>query len=658
MKPIYLVLAAMLGVPAHSFAAFAQQHKYDSLRVLLEEHPAPDARRAALLNELSFALHTTDPAKAMAYAEEAISFAGSLEDKRLLAGAYLRKGVALVVMSKYDDALALLEKALALERVNKHEAGMAAAISNIGLVHQHQNNYPLALKNYQEAAQLFTDIGNPNAPLIYNNMASIYAELKNYEKAIEYFGKAHEESMKYQLKPLEVVSVMNIGVTYVDRKAYHDGVRYLDSALRLNEAINDPTNSARIYGNLGVAYFGLEDYHHAEDYALRAWALNTQLGNERSLAYNANNLGENYLALGNLPEAYRYLARGLALGAKLEVPVIRRDIAQNLSAYFEQRQVYDSALYYQKLYTALQDSIGDASNQKELTRLELQYDFDLKEQGYLQQQQVHNLQMRQLWLYGALVLALLVALGSYLLNRARLRTVRMKNELREQELSQQTEALLLQQQLSESELKAIRTQMNPHFIFNVLNSIEFYILESDARTASKLVQRFAKLTRLVLENSTHSLVSADREWEAIRQYIELEMVRFDQAFDCHFEVDSALDLSKTLLPPMLIQPLVENAIHHGLRHVKGYRGVLKVSITRQECQLVICVADNGVGLHHSRTQAATIPFKEKSMGIAGIRERLEIIGLTYPESAPTLSYATHSHDGQLGTEARLTLPLM
>ena len=184
---------------------------------------------------------------------------------------------------------------------------------------------------------------------------------------------------------------------------------------------------------------------------------------------------------------------------------------------------------------------------------------------------------------------------------------------------------LFKQQLSESELKAIRSQMNPHFIFNVLNSIESYIMDNDKKMASRLIQKFASLSRLILENSNKSLVSADKEWKALMLYTELEAMRYNNSFSYSFIVDETLKLNKLLLPPMLIQPLIENAILHGLIVNPKPGAHLEVQLKKHEQGICITVEDNGNGLDHQPKTTTKTGVKEKSMGLASIKERIAMI---------------------------------
>jgi LytS/YehU family sensor histidine kinase len=216
--------------------------------------------------------------------------------------------------------------------------------------------------------------------------------------------------------------------------------------------------------------------------------------------------------------------------------------------------------------------------------------------------------------------------------------------------------LLHQSRLLESELKAIRSQMNPHFIFNVLNSIESYIMDNDKRTASRLVQKFASLSRLILENSTKSFVTADKEWKALTLYTELEAMRYNNSFTYNFIVDQELQLKTFLLPPMLVQPLIENAILHGLIVDQHPDAHLEVEIKKHDRDIFITVTDNGVGIENKSKRSPKIGgVKEKSIGLASIKERIEMINQQEPNANSSFEIKGKA-DGN-GTIAILKLPI-
>ena len=203
------------------------------------------------------------------------------------------------------------------------------------------------------------------------------------------------------------------------------------------------------------------------------------------------------------------------------------------------------------------------------------------------------------------------------------------NELiqQRQELETEKEAKLLAEfnrKFSESELKALRSQMNPHFVFNILNTIESYALENNKESASIMIRKFSRLTRLVLENSMNQLVSFENDWRSLQLYIELEQMRYADEFMVTYKVQQQIMEQGYFIPPMIIQPFVENAILHGLRNKHGINGKLNLSATVSNGYIIVQVDDNGIG----RTKAALLklnnPIHKKSLGIKVTQDRIAI----------------------------------
>ena len=149
-------------------------------------------------------------------------------------------------------------------------------------------------------------------------------------------------------------------------------------------------------------------------------------------------------------------------------------------------------------------------------------------------------------------------------------------------------------------LKSLRTQMNPHFIFNALNSVNSFIAQNDERTANRYLTDFSTLMRSVLENSEEDFILLDKEIELLELYLKLEHSRFKDKFDYELVVDDAIEQSQFLIPPMLLQPYVENAVWHGLRYKKE-KGFLKVQLIKiDEETIQIEISDNGIGREINR----------------------------------------------------------
>jgi sensor histidine kinase YesM len=189
------------------------------------------------------------------------------------------------------------------------------------------------------------------------------------------------------------------------------------------------------------------------------------------------------------------------------------------------------------------------------------------------------------------------------------------------------EKLNLDKQVAEFEMKALHAQMNPHFIFNSLNSIREMILHDDNRNASRYLSRFARLIRLNLEHSRQTFITLQQNIDYLESYLEMEQLRFP---DFSFKIEAAreLDLDEVRLAPMLIQPLVENAIWHGLMPKEKDRWV-HIRFFPVEDKLVCAIEDNGIGIRRSMQNKTFSQQTHRSMGIGNIRERIAVLNERY-----------------------------
>lgn len=180
-------------------------------------------------------------------------------------------------------------------------------------------------------------------------------------------------------------------------------------------------------------------------------------------------------------------------------------------------------------------------------------------------------------------------------------------------------------EVSKAELKALRAQMNPHFVFNSLNSIQHYILNSKGDEAAKYLNKFAKLIRIILNNSEKPTVTINEEIEALELYLELERMRFENKFEYSFEVDKSIDGDYDEIPPMLIQPYLENAILHGINPKEG-NGHISISIKVVNQFIKISIRDDGIGREKSRAIQSLQPAaRHKSLGMKITKDRVRIL---------------------------------
>jgi ligand-binding sensor domain-containing protein len=242
----------------------------------------------------------------------------------------------------------------------------------------------------------------------------------------------------------------------------------------------------------------------------------------------------------------------------------------------------------------------------------------------------------------ALALLLLIAL----LGQWRLRRLRRKEEAKRE----------IEKMIAEYRMTALRSQMNPHFIFNVITSIQHYVLENNSMASYDYLSKFGRLMRLVLENSKEKAIPLVRELETLRLYIELEQLRLNNKFTYELSVDSAIDINKTLAPTMLVQPYVENAVKHGLAPLKE-NGRLTVTFKQEGDILQIIVDDNGVGRTASR--AAQQKKAHRSMGMDITIDRVQV--LSHWHGRQFRVSITDKYDAAqqpAGTSVSITIPVL
>ena len=233
-------------------------------------------------------------------------------------------------------------------------------------------------------------------------------------------------------------------------------------------------------------------------------------------------------------------------------------------------------------------------------------------------------------------------------------TMRMRNVRRQQRVEE-----AYHKRLAELEMSALRAQMNPHFMFNALTSIRNFILKEDTESANLYLTKFARLMRTILHNSRSTLVSVDDELTALRLYVDFESMRFRDKINVEWYVDPSLDTQRTFLPPLIVQPYVENAIWHGLVQKNG-SGRLNLRFERLNSHLRISVYDNGVGRSKAAVLKSKSAVRKKSYGMDITGHRIELINEMLNIESDVQVIDLYEEDGKspCGTEVVITLPLI
>ena len=254
----------------------------------------------------------------------------------------------------------------------------------------------------------------------------------------------------------------------------------------------------------------------------------------------------------------------------------------------------------------------------------------------------------QTWLFRIFLALVLIGLIWYLVF-SRVRKIKLKNKV-------ERKVLEIEKQKFDLEQKALRLQMNPHFIFNSLNSIQSYILSHDTKTAITYLGKFSRLMRLILSHSANKFITLKEELDAVKHYLDLEKLRFEDKFEYNLTIDPGTDEDFIEIPPMILQPYVENAVIHGLLHKKE-KGYIKIDIKSNEENIHCIVEDDGIGRLEAERLVKEKGMKKKSRGMLITKARLEILNrqssLDFTVNVVDLK---DNNGNPAGTRVELTLP--
>ena len=461
------------------------------------------------------------------------------------------------------------------------------------------------------------------------DMADLYCAGGDYETAMDYVRQGRQFGIKN-----------NTGWEFeADIAGVFEGLGQHDSALfYMKQVTGKSPKQFNLEAGLGAIYLKTKNYDKALEILMEAvdslWKKTT---NGRPVIAPLLNLGEAYFGKQNYKTALKYAREGTDIAIKLGARPSARDGYELLSRVYYHLGSNDSAYLYLLKYTQLKDSIQNkqflwrlnnykkaAEDEKKQTQiLLLNKDNKLKTAQLMQESQQKNLLL--ILLSGLVVSGFFVYRAIYLRRKnEKLKSEQLGNEMKLQQLENEKKQAELQQQAVELEMQALRAQMNPHFIFNCLSSINRIILKNEPKTASDYLTRFSRLIRLVLINSQKAMIPLEDELQMLRLYLDMERLRFKNSFDYIISFTNEIDAGGILIPPLLLQPFCENAVWHGLMQKEG-QGHLSIDLSMQENILHCIIADDGIGREKAAELKSKSAEKEKSMGLKITTQRLALL---------------------------------
>lgn len=631
------------------------QQKIDSLRVQLDRTLADTARIDVWL-ALSAAME--NDSVAMHYLNESISLSKKINDHLRIAKSYYRltgryhlKGD----MPHARRALTSASEQLPYFDDPKLDANIRFYY---GVLDYLDGNYDDAIASLFRAASMYEKLGDSQtAASCYVNIGNCYKELNNDDNALKYFSAALKNYEALQYENGIAMALGNIGNIHKHKDQPDSALYCYTRSLEINLK-NNLQDDARVdYNNIGNLYLDQQRFDQALPYFHKSYAIARAIGSQRGMLLAGFNMGVIKLKTGHPQAAIDTFRSQLEPAQRLHLKDHTKELYAILSTAHEDLGEYAQALAYRKQYETWKDSLVTERHLNTAKELEVKYETEKKDKAIQLLAKEKELQeneiQRQATLKNTFIIGLVtaVALGVSIIYaiRQKLLVTTKNNELRE---------INLRHQLADLEMKALRAQINPHFMFNCINSINRMIVKGENEYASLYLKKFSHMVRLIVENAETSRVSLKNELSLIESYIQLEELRFKGKIAYEITLEEGIDTDDTFLPSMVIQPLIENAIWHGLTHKDATeQGQLSIRIQEKNDLLVCTIEDNGVGRGRSAEVKNGHESKTKSIGIRVTEERLRLLNKTRTDNMIRIFDLTDSDGKGVGTRVVVNIPL-
>lgn len=614
---------------------------------------ANDHQRMKAWNQLAFYHSMYTPDSALYYADKALQLAEKFDDEDEKRNALRNSGNAYALAGNYRQAMINLHKALEIAEMRNDHRRMVELYLDIGKVNYDIEDYFSALKYVDLIIEIITDrqsehrsIVSPiEEAIIYFMSGGAAREAQEFDRGVRYFKKYIELSRQYRFPDeMNRHAVKSLAETYGYAAEYDSALKYtymarnylpsnknkdidyhvgyegaigmlfyrmgkFDEALTLLRfSYEEIKQSGSLYYAaseaiaLGTVHFGLSQYDsalywyntaqtHADEFANQL--RNVEEDSEKQNVY----VGYQYMVNINDEEIMQRFYRML------------RNLNARYTTLYKTTGNYAKALEHSELKSAYSDSLSSLTQKVEERKTQIRLETEKMEQqldrlaaeNALKQSRLRNNSL----IFLSVILALLFAL------------MLVYFFFRQRRIREMHEKIILEQRL-------LRSQMNPHFIFNSLSSVQNAILYNETNKAVKYLTRFGKLMRQILESSAVEQVSLAEEIVTIENYLALQQIRFPDKFDYKIDVDERIDTEDVFIPPMLTQPFLENAVEHGIWH-KSTHGEITVKVEQQYGGMVIVIQDDGVGREKAEELRRQSNRDYKSMATAITQERIKVL---------------------------------
>ncbi len=604
---------------------------------------------------------------------------------------------------QFDKALYFFKKAVVQLKKSQNLTSLAQTLQNIGTIYDSKGEPTQILKYYDQVLTIYQktkdSVGLAN---IYADFGRIYIDNGSISKAFDFYTKSMKISDLIHDRASKIRTIRYLIITLGTQKEYQKMLEYLRELINYYQEINDNDSLGLIYNITASTYNDLGDYPKMFEYIDKAIRISQKIKSPDRLAENYGLLSEYYLNHNKIDSAYKY--------ANLEVSIRKNNISepkytkslmlfstilklkkqtqkakefgllayqrsQNLAnpdlimqASKNLKEIYKDinnttlAFHYAEIEIKMKDSLNKINTKNSAIKALFKYETEAKDNEIIkiaQQKQISELesQRKTTLIYsilGAILALSAIAYFSFTRFRAK-----KENELLTTQLQEAQRRIEIEQKATESELKALKSQMNPHFMFNALNSIQEQFMYGDKVKANEQMGNFTYLTRQILTVSGKKKINLSTEIEILTKYLELEKMRFAEGFTYQISLSETIDEDYHQIPPMLIQPFVENSIKHGLLHKQGDKKIdIAFDLDEQEENIICVVQDNGVGRKKSAEIKSKRVQQHESFSTSATEERLRLLNNDLQnQNLIVYEDLVNNNDEVLGTKVTLTIAL-
>jgi tetratricopeptide (TPR) repeat protein len=569
----------------------------------------------------NFRPNTSDYEALVSYANEIIVLCQKSNKKRgeafalnLLAYANYKKGQLIDALKNWIASLKIAEVTNGQEwEIIDKKYWVAFQNTHLAEVHRALGNNPEALKYCQIALKIMEEI-REYSPSLYIENGKAYEAIGDQAEALKYYRQALDTALKQDNKPDIGISYANIGGILKNEGKYIEALNYLFQGLKLIETDREISYTIPVNVSIGDTYLKM---------ALQLRG-SSKIRKIDSAIYHFTAATQLYDQLGT------------------DVSIV--DAFRGLALAYKELGNYNKAYQYSDLLFNLKDSLLTV-NHYEASKLIQSYENDKTEAIRKTQEEKLRSEQKQknnLYLTVATILIIVLFFSTLLF-------------LQQQKKKKSIEKAEYNHRIIELELQSLRSQLNPHFMFNSLNSIQTLILKEDSDRSQSYLSRFARLLRMLLENADKPFIALQKEINFLELYLSLESLRVP-SLQYSISTDPELDKEKTLIPNMFLQPYVENAIWHGLSY-KETDKQLQIRIYRENGTVNYEIEDNGVGRKKAEDLKSFLRKQHQSKGMELLSKRVKLLNKEYSSTIQTDVRDVIKNNEVIGTLVSVKVPI-